>query len=167
MAEATAEEAEAAAPRRGGAKGLLIGLVLALVLAGGGVYATWSGLLALPLPGGADDGARKTAPPPPPIGDIAFVRLDPLTVTVGRGPESRLLRLSATVEVEAAGEDHLRGLMPRVMDVLTTYLQALRTEDLDRPAVMARMRVHLLRRIRIVVGDGVARDLLITEFVLQ
>jgi flagellar FliL protein len=164
MAEATGAEAETGMPGRGGAgKGLLIGLVLALLLGAGGFYATWSGLLALPSAGG---GSRAELPPAP-GGEAGFVPLETLTVTIGPESGGRLLRISATVETEPGAEARLQRLMPRVLDVLATYLHALREEDLRKPAVMTRLRAHLLRRVRVVAGEDVVRDLLITEFVLQ
>ena len=45
--------------------------------------------------------------------------------------------------------------------------QALDEADIDRPAAMTRMRSHLLRRMKIVLGEEGVRDLLITEFILQ
>ena len=57
--------------------------------------------------------------------------------------------------------------MPRVKDVINSYLQALDEADIDRPAAMTRMRSHLLRRMKIVLGEEGVRDLLITEFILQ
>lgn len=164
MVEATSSEAEGAR-RAGGAKSLLAGLALAALLGAGGFYATSSGLVALPLPSFGAEGWKD--PSPPPGGASSFVPLDTLTVTVGVGPDTRLLRISATVETVPGAERHLRQVMPRVLDVLASYLHSLRDEDLGRPAVMARLRAHLLRRVRVVVGEDAVRDLLITEFVLQ
>ena len=164
MVEATSSEAEGAR-RRGVVKSLGAGLALAALLGAGGFHATSSGLVTLVLPAFGTGGWKD--PSPPPGGASSFVPLDTLTVTVGLGADTRLLRISATIETVPGAEEHLRNLMPRVLDVLASYLHSLRDEDLSRPAVMARLRAHLLRRVRIVVGEDAVRDLLITEFVLQ
>ena len=64
------EEHEEDTPK-GGKKGLLIGLVLALVLGGGGFYAAFSGLLPI--------GASAAHAPAPSLDmdEVAFVALDP------------------------------------------------------------------------------------------
>ena len=52
-----------------------------------------------------------------------------------------------------AHEAEVEKLMPRVKDVINSYLQALDEADIDRPAAMTRMRSHLLRRMKIVLGE--------------
>jgi flagellar FliL protein len=58
-------------------------------------------------------------------------------------------------------------LMPRILDVLNTYLRAVDVRDLEQPAAIARLRAQMLRRIQVVTGEGRVRDLLITEFILN
>ena len=58
-------------------------------------------------------------------------------------------------------------LMPRVLDVLNSYLRAVDPASFDDPGAMTRLRAQMLRRIQIVTGEGRVRDLLITEFVLN
>lgn len=162
MAESAKLDVEVAAPAKKGGKGLLAaGLAAMLALGGGGFYATWSGMLQLPI------AAPQAPPPPPPGGKAAFVPIERLTVSLGPAANARYLRLAAALEVEPGREAEVQALMPRILDVINTYLQALDESDLERPAAMTRMRAHLLRRIRIVTGDDRVRDLLITEFVVQ
>ena len=160
MVEAVGQEAEA--PPKRGRGALVVGLLGFAMFAGGGFWVGWSGLL--PLPGG---GESASAVAPPPGADAVFVPLERLTVTLGPEAGSRLLRLGATLEIAPGEEAEARRLAPRALDALTTYLQALRAEDLERPAALPRMRAHMLRRLRLVMGEGRVRDLLITEFVLQ
>ena len=165
MAEAAKQDVEVAAPARKRGKGLLIGGLAAMLLLGGaGFYATFSGMLALPIPGTEASAAK---PRPAPGAPAAFVPVGQLTVSLGPSATARHLRLSAELEVEPGFEREVATLLPRVLDVMNTYLQALDESDLSQPAAMARMRAHMLRRIRIVTGEGRVRDLLITEFVMQ
>jgi flagellar FliL protein len=57
--------------------------------------------------------------------------------------------------------------LPRIVDVMNSYLRAIDPAEFDDSAALVRMRVQLLRRIQIVTGDGRVRDLLVTEFVLN
>ncbi len=58
-------------------------------------------------------------------------------------------------------------MKPRIMDVLNGYLRAIEVSDLEDSLALMRIRGHLLRRIEIVVGEGLVRDVLVMEFVLN
>ena len=169
MAEAADVDVEEEAPKKKGKKGLLIGLVAMLLLGGGGFFATFSGMLSLPIGGGEE--TAEVEPEPEHDGEeaaeIGFVEIPEMLISLGPSARSRYLRLSATLEIDPARQEEVTKLMPRVQDVINSYLQALDEADVERPAAMARMRAHLLRRIRIVAGEDAVRDLLVTEFVLQ
>ena len=149
------------APKRS-KKPLLIGLLLAILLGGGGFYATWSGMIL-----GAAASHAAAAPESADLPDIAFVPIVPLVVSIGPLAEKRYLRFAAQLEATAANVEDVTLLLPRITDVLNGYLRAIDPAQFDDPAALVRMRAHLLRRIQIVTGDGRVRDLLITEFVLN
>jgi flagellar protein FliL len=158
--------AEDAAPQESAAKKtskkpVLIGLVLALVLGGGGFYATWSGLVL----GGGD--AHASADPVAELPAIAFVPLEPLVISLGSGRDNRHLRFTSQLEVAEDQVAEVTKLQPRIIDVLNGYLRALDVREFDDPAALVRMRAQLLRRIQIVTGNGRVRDFLVTEFVLN
>jgi flagellar FliL protein len=170
MADAAKVDVEAPeGGRKRGAGGLLVGLAAMLALGGGGFYATWSGLLTLPLGGAASDsaGADRGTPGEALPDAAAFVETPQIVVSVGPGAAGRHLRLKAALDVTPGSEAAVEALMPRILDVMNTYLQALEEADVERPAAMTRIRAHLLRRMQVVVGREAVRDLLITEFVLQ
>ena len=50
--------------------------------------------------------------------------------------------------------------MPRILDVLNSYLRAVELADLEDPSAMVRLRAQMLRRVQIVTGEGRVRDLL-------
>jgi flagellar FliL protein len=58
-------------------------------------------------------------------------------------------------------------LLPRILDVLNGYLRAVELAELEDPDALVRLRAQMLRRIQIVTGQGMVRDLLVTEFVLN
>lgn len=157
-AEATLEEP----PKKRSKKPLLIGLALALLLGGGGFYATFSGLI---LGSGVDHAEEESGPGP--LTGIAFVPLETIVVSLGPDSGSEHLRFTAQLEVADSAEADVTILSPRILDVVNSYLRAIDTASIEDPHAMARLRAQMLRRIQVVTGEGRVRDLLITEFVLN
>ncbi|MBL9053376.1 MAG: flagellar basal body-associated FliL family protein [Tabrizicola sp.] len=159
---ATADPPQDEAPKKKSKKHLLIGLVLALLLGGGGFYATWSGMILAAEPKDEHGDQGPTA-----LAGIAFVPLETMVISLGHDAGSRHLRFSAQVEVVDTAATDVTLLVPRIMDVLNSYLRAVDTASIEDPQAMSRLRAQMLRRIQIVTGEGRVRDLLITEFVLN
>jgi flagellar FliL protein len=157
-AEATLEEA----PKKRSKKPLLIGLVLALMLGGGGFYAAFSGLIL----GSSEDHATEENVPGPLMG-IAFVPLETIVISLAPDSGSEHLRFTAQLEVVDTAAADVTTLTPRILDVINSYLRAIDTASIEDPHAMARLRAQMLRRIQVVTGEGRVRDLLITEFVLN
>jgi flagellar FliL protein len=172
---------------------LILGVVAALGFGGGGFYAAYSGLLAGILGGsggeaadagsvakgghgednatasadkghGATDEAHGTGGS---SATAAFVEIDPLIVSLGSGRDLTHLRFRAHLEIVAGAEETVLSLMPRVMDVLNGYLRAMKPEELADPTMLIRLRAQMLRRVQLVVGEGLVKDLLVAEFVLN
>ncbi|MEM8787757.1 MAG: flagellar basal body-associated FliL family protein [Pseudomonadota bacterium] len=157
MADAAVEQAEEK-PKKGSLKGILVGLVGAIVMGGAGFFATYTGLTDSLLKGGdAPKAAEK---------NFAFVPLEPLIVTLGPDARAATLKFTAQLEVEPGSEVVVGDLMPRIMDVLNNYLRAVDETELEDPASLTLLRAQMLRRLQIIVGDGHVRDLLIAEFIL-
>ncbi|MCQ0091819.1 flagellar basal body-associated protein FliL [Roseovarius sp. M141] len=148
---------------------LIMGLVLALAGGGGGFYAVHSGLLfasdsqASAPAGPMDDSHRKVGAMPV----VAYVPIEPLVISLGKGMSGRHLRFRAELEVIPAYRAEVEQLLPRVVDVLNTYLRALKLEDLTDSAGLLRLRAQMLRRVQVVTGGDRINDLLIMEFVLN
>lgn len=160
------EENAEAAPKKKSKLPILIGFVLALAGAGGGFFAVQSGLLF-----GSESHAKAEKKEMPSdasdISGIAFVPIDPLVVSLGQGSERTHLRFRAQLEVGAPHKEEIELLMPRVVDVLNSYLRALEPADLESSSILVRLRAQMLRRIQIVTGGERVNDLLIMEFVLN
>jgi flagellar FliL protein len=159
---ADAEEPQEVAPKKS-KKPLIIGVILALVLGGGGFFATYSGLIL----GQDHAGAGEQEPSASPLPDIAFVPIEPLVISLGTADSGRNLRFTSQIEVPSAFVADVTLLLPRIVDVMNGYLRAIDPAELDDPAMLLRIRAQLLRRIQLVTGDGRVRDLLVTEFVLN
>lgn len=164
--------AAAAEAPSGGGKTMIIGAVLALLLGGGGFYVVYGGLVDLPVPPATtpEEAAKEKA-----VEDFkanapvaAFLPLEPIIVSLGGGETAlRQLQFVAQLEIEPGAEETIATLQPRIRDVLNTYLRAVRPADVENPAALMRMRAQMLRRVQVVTGDGVVRDLLISEFILR
>jgi flagellar FliL protein len=154
--------------KKGGKLGLVIGGVLMLGLGGGAFFAVYSG--AIPTPSRhaaadahADKPADSHAAAPPP----AFMPMAPILVTLGKGDALRQLQLTAQLEVAPDRLADVTALTPRVLDVLNTYLRAVDPAVIEDPSAMLRMRAQMLRRVQVVTGEGLVRDLLVSEFILR
>ncbi len=132
------DDAAPAKPRR--KLGLILGVVGALALGGGGFYAVYAGYLDRPassaVAGAVTAGAaaterRKGAPSV--LGDVAFVPMEPIMVSLPPGASARHLRFAGQLEVAPEHAAEVAGLMPRVLDVLNTYLRAVEVRDLEEP----------------------------------
>ncbi|HRK41830.1 MAG TPA: flagellar basal body-associated FliL family protein [Gemmobacter sp.] len=155
------ETPQEAAPKRKSKLPLLIGVVLAILLGGGGFFVTYSGMIL----GG--DTHTEAAHPEIKLPDIAFVPLEPIMISLGAAAENRRLRMVSQLEVANAHVAEVTLLMPRVLDVINTYLRAVEVRQLEDPAALTLIRSHLLRRIQLVTGEGRVNDLLITEFIVN
>lgn len=159
MAEDEEQTDEGEAPKKKKKGGLLIGLILA-VAAGGGAFAFTSGMIG----GGGGHGAM---PPASMADDLAFVLVDPMTVSIGSSADHRFLRFRAALEVGTVYHEEVEKMMPRVVDVLNTYLQSLEMADIEDPSSLLTLRSQMRRRIDLVVGGDRVHDLLVMEFVVN
>ncbi len=167
MADKKDEDGKASAKRS--KTPMIIGLLLAVVGGGSGFYAAKSGLLfssdshANNITPSADGLNREVGVMP----DVAYVPIEPLVISLGNGISGRHLRFRAEIEVIPAYRSEVEQLMPRIVDVLNSYLRALELEDLTNSAALLRLRSQMLRRIQLVTGGDRINDLLIMEFVLN
>lgn len=174
--EAPGPEA-ADAPKKRSKLPMILGLALALAGGGGGFYAAYSGMIPFGDSHGADGpgdahdeagghgegGAAQSEDLP----DIAFVPVEPMVISLGAGADMQHLRFRAQLEVPSAHRRDVETLLPRVVDVLNSYLRALELSDIADAAALVRLRAQMLRRIQIVTGADRVNDLLIMEFVLN
>ena len=125
---ATAEATLNEAPKKRSKKPLLIGLVLALVLGGGGFYAAFSGLIL----GSSEEHAVEEHSPGPLMG-IAFVPLETIVISLGPDSGSEHLRFTAQLEVADTAAADVTTLTPRILDVINSYLRAIDTASIEDP----------------------------------
>lgn len=162
-ASAPAEDTEKP-PKKSGRKGLIIGLLLACVGAGGGFVATQGGLFGSGhgSESGHGQGGHAAAMP-----DLEFVEIDPILISLHDSTVATHLRFRAQLEVAAKHKSDVAHLSPRIVDLMNGYLRALDPADFEDPMILTRIRSQLLRRVQIVAGPGQVNDVLIMEFVLS
>lgn len=154
------------APVKSSKMPLILGLFLALVAAGGSFYLVQTRQILSAESQGWNSPERSggdlRAMP-----DIAYVPIESLVISLGDGMSGKHLRFRAELEVAPKHRTEVEKLMPRIVDVLNSYLRALEIEDLTNKAALTRLRAQMLRRLQVVTGNGRINDLLIMEFVMN
>ena len=151
-------------PAKKSKKPMLIGLILALLGGGGGFYATWSGMILGGESHAEEEHAEEEMPAAP---TTAFVPVEQLVISLNNASRARHLVFRAELEVPQNHAEEVQTLLPRVVDVLNSYLRALDPSDLEDSSALTRLRAQMLRRVQTVVGQGRVSDLLVMEFVLN
>ncbi|MBT9385870.1 flagellar basal body-associated FliL family protein [Pseudooceanicola sp. CBS1P-1] len=167
MTDVTAEPEEA--PKKASKLPLILGLVVALAGGGGAFFAIYSGMiLGGDAPVAGEEAHGEAAPAEDfKAPDMAYLALQPMVISMGRIADNRHLRFTASLEIPPDKLPEVEKIQPRIVDVLNSYMRALRIDDLEDPAALVRLRAQMLRRIQAITGPEAVRDLLITEFVLN
>lgn len=101
-------------------------------------------------------------------GDAYFYEIPQMQVTIQNG-SGGFAHVQITFSLEIADEDLAHGLdenLPRILDQFQGFLRELRPEDLAGSAGAERLRLELLRRVNLVMGEGQVHAVLITQFVI-
>jgi len=171
---AAAAEGEAPAKKRGKKKLLLLAMPLVLV---GVLAGLWFGGILPPLLGmGPKPAAKPGAHPADQPAAAAQVVKPPAFVDVPEmianlnspGRRQAFVKLKARIEV-ARPEDVavVQADMPRVLDMLQTYLRETRPDELRGSAGTWRLREELIARANIAVAPARVVDVLFTEMLIQ
>lgn len=148
-------------------KPLIFGVLGAAVLGGAGFFLSSTGMIPNPLGGSEPHEEAGHDTHSQTSGEIAFVPIEPLMISLTRTNPVRQLRLEAELEVSSDYERDVAAMMPKILDVMNTYLRAIDLADIENPAVLLRTRMQLLRRIQVTVGEGRVKSLLITKFLIS
>ncbi|MBK4214995.1 flagellar basal body-associated FliL family protein [Paracoccus caeni] len=154
MAKAAADPPKETAPRRG----RLLPFVAALTLARGGFASTYLGYWSpVALIGDLTGHGQRS-----PLGESLFVALPVIEMNLP-GSE-RELTLSLSIETDTAHKKKIDQLMPRLRDAFTIFLSGIDPAAYDKRGVLEIIRAELKTRAQLVLGDQVAKDVLITEY---
>ena len=161
----TQPENPAAVPEKasGGRKKLIIlaAIPLMLAAAGGGAYFWFHGHAEKPAATADAGGAPGAAPKP------LFVEIPEMSVTLPNNGQPRQLRIRLSLELAPRGPDMptATALSPKVYDMVLTYLRTLTDPEIQGSLAIDRIRGDLYRRLELLLGPNVVRDVLITSFV--
>lgn len=147
-------------PKRGKGTVLIAGAIV-LLFGGGGFAIGRSGL----LPGFSAGAHPVTVAHGPAPAHGTFVEVDPLVISLPSDSGHNHLRIAVTLEVMPDAVHDVELLMPRIIDMLNTYLRAVEVADLEKTHILYQIRAHLRARMALIVGEGQVQDVLIREFV--
>ncbi len=154
-------------PKKKRKLGLLIGISVIPLLLGGAAAAYFL------VPGVSEKihgmtAAKEDAHSAPVVPRPVFVDLAEMAVTLPNGGQTRQLRIRISLELMKTGHDLPPPdiLTPRVYDALLTYLRTLGDSDIDNAMAIDRIRGDLFRRLNLILGTEVVRDVLVTSLVV-
>ncbi len=158
------EAAEVPEKKGGKRKLILIAVPLVLVLAGAGLW--FSGILPHLL--GMDkheEKAAEAAKPVPP----SYVEIPEMVANLNNGSRKpSYVKLAARIEVPKPEDvDKVKAALPRLQDLMQTYLREMRPEELRGSAGTYRLREELLVRANAAVAPAKVSDVLFTQMLVQ
>ncbi|MDE0591341.1 flagellar basal body-associated FliL family protein [Halocynthiibacter sp. C4] len=156
-----AQDSEKISRSSGAIRMVLLSLVLFLAGGAGSYFYFSMGTNAV------KKSSKEHASETPDYSDVSFVPIEPLLISLNDGNNQRHLRFSAQIEVPKGKEKAVEALKPRIVDTLNRYLRALKVQDLERSNSLYMLRIQVLYRVQLIVGEENASDLLIMEFVLN
>ncbi|CUX80246.1 MAG: flagellar FliL protein [Roseibaca calidilacus] len=156
-------EGEGISPnKKTGLRPILIGLVGAFLLGGGGFYAVYTKLIL-----GENEAQTVQSATPQKRPAPSYMAIEQLTLSLATPGAAQHLRLSAHIEIADGRLAEAEPFRPRFLAVINTYLRAVEPSDLEDPTALIRLRAQLLRRLQMVAGEDLIDDFLITEFILN
>lgn len=162
--ETSPDETAAAPTKKGGKRKLiLIAAPVVLLLAGAGLWFT--GILPHVLGMDKHEGQMEAAKPVPP----SYLDLPEMVANLnGNLRKPSYIKLDARIEVPIPGDvDKVKAALPRVVDLMQTYLREMRPEELRGSAGTYRLREELLIRASAAVAPAKVSDVLFTQMLVQ
>ena len=159
-------EADDAGKKSGGKKKLiLIAVPVLLIAVGAGLWFT--GILPKMLGMGHHDDhkAQEAAKPVPP----SFLDLPELVANLNTNPaRPSYVKVVARLEIPRPEDvDKVRAVMPRLQDMMQTYLREMRPDELRGSAGTYRLREELIGRANVAAAPARVTDVLFVQMLIQ
>lgn len=164
-------EMQEESPKKGKSKLIMIvGALVALLAIGGGLFA--SGILGggdkKPTKESAEEhtadvkGSKGVAKP-------VYYELPEFLVNLSSSTARvSFLKMSVTLELRDQEASALvEANKPRIIDTFNTYLREIRPTDLNGSAGIHRLRDELMTRINKTIEEGLVKDILFSEIIVQ
>jgi flagellar FliL protein len=158
------DTAETAAKKGGKGKLILLAVPVVLLLAGAGLW--FSGILphALGLDKHEEHAAEAAKPVPPTYIDVPEM----VANLNSNSHKPSYVKLSARIEVPKPEDaEKVKAALPRLQDMMQTYLREMRPEELRGSAGTYRLREELLVRANAAVAPAKVSDVLFTQMLVQ
>lgn len=158
------ETAATPAPKGDKRKLILLAAPVVLLLVGAGLWFT--GILPHVLGMDKHEGQMAEAAKPVPP---AYLDLPEMVANLnGNLRKPNYIKLDARIEVpNPADVDKVKAALPRVVDLMQTYLREMRPEELRGSAGTYRLREELLVRATAAVAPAKVSDVLFTQMLVQ
>ena len=96
-----------------------------------------------------------------------YTPVQEILITIGNAPATRYLKMNVSLATEKSESKTVKANETALIDAFLLYLRSVSVEDFEDPAFYRHMREQLGRRADLVLGDGIAKGVLITEFLLR
>ena len=160
----TDETEEKPAKKAGKGKLLMIGAPVVLLLLGAALWFT--GILPNML--GMGKAQQQAAEPVKPVLPSYLDIPEMIANLNSAGHKPSYVKLTARVEVlKPEDVDKVKAAMPRLQDMMQTYLREMRPEELRGSAGTYRLREELLVRANAAVAPAKVSDVLFTQMLVQ
>ena len=160
----TDQTPEAPAKKAGKGKLILIAVPVVLLLAGAGLW--FSGILPHSL--GMEKQEAKVAEADKPV-PPSYLDIPEMVANLNNNTHKpAYVKLAARVEIPNPKDvDMVRAALPRLQDMMQTYLREMRPEELRGSAGTYRLREELLVRANVAVAPAKVSDVLFTQMLIQ
>ncbi len=96
-----------------------------------------------------------------------YTEVQEILITIGNAPATRYLKMQVSVATEKAKAKDVKSAETALIDAFLLYLRSVEVSDFEDPNFYNHMREQLARRADLVLGDGVSKGVMITEFLLR
>ena len=96
-----------------------------------------------------------------------YTPVQEILITVGHSPATRYLKMQVSVATEKSKAKDVKSSETALIDAFLLYLRSVEVSDFEDPNFYNHMREQLSRRADLVLGDGVSKGVMITEFLLR
>lgn len=163
------DDADENASKKGKSKMLVvIGAVVALLAIGGGAMMFMGGGKAKSEEEHAEEVSEPTKGGKVAAKPVYYELPEFLVNLSGSGNRVSFLKMSVTLELrDQAAVPLVEANKPRIIDTFNTYLREMRPTDLNGSAGIYRLRDELMTRINKTVEEGLVKDILFSEIIVQ
>lgn len=169
MSAEETEIPEQPAPKKSGLG--IVGLLVLGVACAATSFASVFLLAPSPAPAGAStleaDGDPYAAEHAFDPADQTYTEIQEILITIGSSPATRYLKMQISVASDKNEAKTVKSAETALIDAFLLYLRSVEVSDFEDPNFYNHMREQLARRADLVLGDGIANGVMITEFLLR